>query len=407
MSYGGTNVDAKFGLYGDAYVWPIYGGLEAQACTYTYSEWGACQPDGTQTRTVLTSLPAGCTGTPVLSQSCGILSISPSSCDFGTVTVGSCSGTSQQFTLSNIGGADINVSNISLSDTNFTLLLNGGSNPCNVNDPTITPGSSCTISAMFCPSIAGSFSANLEISSNDYNRNIIDISVTGSGILQTKGQTASGRLVVVDGIQILSILDPSYPNDYSHYLLDAIMNDGNWPHIIQQRIGPLTPFVWSRTFSSEDGYVFALSGLLEQYSNDNKKTGDKLIVLAHSWGTVLAYVAISTNSNIQVDKFVSLGSPLNAQNDIVRSITTSDIAGWKIDGSPLQVRHPSNVAVWDNFWEKCDPISGSIPAANNNYTYRTNYYDPETAYQTCHSAYYGDQIIWTSILVDVVAKPRK
>lgn len=43
-----------------------------QTCTsFTYSDWGACQPDGTQTRTVISSSPAGCTGgTPVLSQSC-------------------------------------------------------------------------------------------------------------------------------------------------------------------------------------------------------------------------------------------------------------------------------------------------------------------------------------------------
>ncbi|HSB21388.1 MAG TPA: hypothetical protein VLD85_15370 [Anaeromyxobacteraceae bacterium] len=53
-----------------------------QACTYvpppagtctsfTYSAWGACQPDGTQTRTVLTSSPAGCTGgSPMLTQAC-------------------------------------------------------------------------------------------------------------------------------------------------------------------------------------------------------------------------------------------------------------------------------------------------------------------------------------------------
>jgi hypothetical protein len=39
-------------------------------CTYTYSDWSACQPDNTQTRTVVSSSPAGCTGTPVLSQSC-------------------------------------------------------------------------------------------------------------------------------------------------------------------------------------------------------------------------------------------------------------------------------------------------------------------------------------------------
>ena len=40
------------------------------ACNYTYDAWGACQPNNTQTRNLLSSSPAGCTGTPVLSQAC-------------------------------------------------------------------------------------------------------------------------------------------------------------------------------------------------------------------------------------------------------------------------------------------------------------------------------------------------
>jgi mono/diheme cytochrome c family protein len=43
----------------------------ATCSSFTYSAWGACQSNNTQTRTVLTSSPAGCTGgTPVLSQAC-------------------------------------------------------------------------------------------------------------------------------------------------------------------------------------------------------------------------------------------------------------------------------------------------------------------------------------------------
>jgi hypothetical protein len=40
------------------------------ACSYTYDAWSACQSSGTQTRNLLTTSPAGCTGTPVLSQPC-------------------------------------------------------------------------------------------------------------------------------------------------------------------------------------------------------------------------------------------------------------------------------------------------------------------------------------------------
>ncbi len=49
-----------------AYVPPV------GACTsFTYSAYGSCQPGGTQTRTVLASLPSGCTGgAPVTVQAC-------------------------------------------------------------------------------------------------------------------------------------------------------------------------------------------------------------------------------------------------------------------------------------------------------------------------------------------------
>lgn len=50
-------------------------------CTYTYSDWSACQSDNTQTRTVSSSAPTGCTGTPVTSQSC-IYIVTPPTCTY-------------------------------------------------------------------------------------------------------------------------------------------------------------------------------------------------------------------------------------------------------------------------------------------------------------------------------------
>lgn len=47
-------------------------------CTYTYSDWSACRPDGTQTRSPLTVSPSGCTGTPVVSQQCTFAPAAPS-----------------------------------------------------------------------------------------------------------------------------------------------------------------------------------------------------------------------------------------------------------------------------------------------------------------------------------------
>ncbi|MFA5087319.1 MAG: hypothetical protein WC470_03410 [Candidatus Paceibacterota bacterium] len=39
-------------------------------CTISYSSWGACQPNNTQTRTLSSSSPSGCYETPVLTQTC-------------------------------------------------------------------------------------------------------------------------------------------------------------------------------------------------------------------------------------------------------------------------------------------------------------------------------------------------
>jgi hypothetical protein len=58
----------------DAEIQELYSGYvpPPQPCTYTYSDWGTCQPNSTQTRTA-TATPDGCTGTPDLSRSCNYL----------------------------------------------------------------------------------------------------------------------------------------------------------------------------------------------------------------------------------------------------------------------------------------------------------------------------------------------
>jgi hypothetical protein len=66
------------------------------ACTYTYSAWGACQSSSTQTRTLGSSTPAGCTGTPTLSQSCVYTPPPPVACTYTTGAWGACQPDSTQ-----------------------------------------------------------------------------------------------------------------------------------------------------------------------------------------------------------------------------------------------------------------------------------------------------------------------
>ena len=66
--FGALN-DVMSGTFNEA---NMPGGPGTATCTaFTYSAYGTCQADSTQTRTVLTSTPAGCTGgSPVTSQAC-------------------------------------------------------------------------------------------------------------------------------------------------------------------------------------------------------------------------------------------------------------------------------------------------------------------------------------------------
>jgi hypothetical protein len=65
-------------------------------CQYTYSAWTACQTNGTQTRTVVTSGPTGCTGTPVLTQSCTYVPPPPTCTSFSYSAWGACQSTNTQ-----------------------------------------------------------------------------------------------------------------------------------------------------------------------------------------------------------------------------------------------------------------------------------------------------------------------
>jgi uncharacterized repeat protein (TIGR01451 family) len=111
------------------------------------------------------------------------ISVSPISHNFGNVIAGSTS-SSQLFTISNTGTANLVVSDIALLDSvNFSLNLNAGSQPCAGTTPTIAPAANCTLTASFTPGSAGSFSTDLTIDSNDLGTPSLDVPLTGTGVL--------------------------------------------------------------------------------------------------------------------------------------------------------------------------------------------------------------------------------
>jgi hypothetical protein len=65
-------------------------------CTYTYGAWGACQSSNSQTRTLASTTPAGCTGSPVLGQACNYLPPASACTSFTYSAYGTCQSSNTQ-----------------------------------------------------------------------------------------------------------------------------------------------------------------------------------------------------------------------------------------------------------------------------------------------------------------------
>jgi len=116
------------------------------------------------------------------------ISISPSSKDFGTVTVGS-SSSSQTFTVSNQGTANLIIGQITLAGANaaeFSMANDGCSNH------TIAPLSNCTIQATFSPASAGAKSATISFPSNDTASPAVTVSLSGAGTAPSPPPSSGG-----------------------------------------------------------------------------------------------------------------------------------------------------------------------------------------------------------------------
>ncbi|NNG46151.1 MAG: choice-of-anchor D domain-containing protein [Deltaproteobacteria bacterium] len=109
------------------------------------------------------------------------IDVDPASNDFGDVTVGNTSAV--EVTISNTGTADLDLFDGVLSDTtNFSLDLNGGTNPCTDTPPPIAPGGNCTVSAAFMPQSVAAFTATITVTSNDPTNSPLDIPLSGNGV---------------------------------------------------------------------------------------------------------------------------------------------------------------------------------------------------------------------------------
>ncbi len=108
------------------------------------------------------------------------ISILPTSYNFGNVTVKTTS-PSKEFKISNAGNANLDISSINLSGANSEEFIQAN------NCSTVGIGGSCTVTVNFKPTSAGAKNAKLTISSNDPDKNIINILLSGTGIESASG----------------------------------------------------------------------------------------------------------------------------------------------------------------------------------------------------------------------------
>ena len=106
----------------------------------------------------------------------------PASYDFGKVTSSNVPAP-LEVTVTNTGNAPLLVSNIALgagASPSFALRLGGGSKPCGSASATIAAGDLCTVEIAFAPSSTGTFTASLQIVSNDRTSPSTSLPIVGA-----------------------------------------------------------------------------------------------------------------------------------------------------------------------------------------------------------------------------------
>jgi hypothetical protein len=140
----------------------------------------------------------------------------------------------------------------------------------------------------------------------------------------------------------------------------------------------LFPYEWSRNGSETSQAVDNLRTVLRQTYERARGEGKRFVVLAHSWGTVLTYLALALESvgsaPIVSDLYVTLGSPMGAKNappaddfvstavsGLIQNYTEGWVSGVLSSGNcPACV--PALRGAWRNYWALSDYISGPLNA---------------------------------------------
>lgn len=124
-----------------------------------------------------------------------IASLSQPSLTFGSESVGSTSG-SQSVTLTNVGGASLNISQIALAGANagdFVIVAPVSGTPCKAGATSLAPQGSCAVGVALAPQSTGSKSASLVFTDNA-GTGSQQVALSGTGVAAANLQVSPPSL---------------------------------------------------------------------------------------------------------------------------------------------------------------------------------------------------------------------
>lgn len=143
--------------------------------------------------------------------------------------------------------------------------------------------------------------------------------------------------------------------------------DQNIDRLCGAGCGQVTAFRWGGDIKDSRAAVDRLREEILALDKAAKLKGAPFIIIAHSWGTVLAAEALAemdgdgTAGDLRVHKFVTLGSPLGgtAYSLAINGL----ISGQRFYKTP---RRAASIVKWENYYTDRDAVSSRIALADGN-----------------------------------------
>ena len=131
----------------------------------------------------------------------------------------------------------------------------------------------------------------------------------------SSAKASTGRVITIDGINPAATAFVSIFGDSGTGSIYAAIDPATRQDI-SEAIGPVQPFYWNNDPGLYELFthsaVKSLTTILREAYNQTKATNSPLVIVSHSWGTVLAYIVLHENPDIVVDKLITMGSPLES-----------------------------------------------------------------------------------------------